>query len=90
MPHRLPFSYWSDPLCSWALVAQQKLDRVLATRKIAAQAGRRDVSGECWRRAMPASSWSPAAAIKAVFALGDGRGTVEELVRGIRPGGSAC
>ncbi len=111
MPARLKFSYWSDPLCIWALVAQQKLDRVLAdlgarvrvdyrivpvfgsvpwrfaqgpwakdgvdgrvltTRKIAEQAGRMDVSGECWRRAMPASSWAPAAAIKAVFASDDG------------------
>lgn len=43
--------------------------RVAATRRIAEQAGRSDVSGECWRKAMPASSWAPAAAIKAVFAL---------------------
>lgn len=113
MHDRLTFSYWSDPLCIWALVAQQKLDRVLAdfgahlrvdyriapvfgsvpwrfahgawakdgvegrvlaTRKIAEQAGRTDVSGACWQRAMPASSWAPAAAIKAVFAFEDGRG----------------
>lgn len=113
MPGRLKFSYWSDPLCIWALVAQQKLDRVLAelgehvrvdyrivpvfgsvpwrfahgswskdgvdgrviaTRHIAEQSGRTDVSGECWRRAMPSSSWAPAAAIKGVFALDDGRG----------------
>lgn len=113
MPARVKFSYWSDPLCVWALVAQRKLDRVLgdlgeyldvdyrivpvfgslrwrfaegpwakegiegrvaATRRIAEQAGRTDVSGECWRRAMPSSSWAPAAAIKAVFALEDGRG----------------
>ena len=26
---RLKFSCWSDPMCVWALVAQQKLDRVL-------------------------------------------------------------
>lgn len=110
---RIHFSYWSDPLCIWALVAQQKLERVLvelgerirvdyrivpvfgsvpwrftqgawakdgvagrvlATRKIAAEGGRKDVSGECWQRAMPSTSWSPAAAIKAVFALEDGRG----------------
>ncbi|MGZ3450857.1 MAG: DsbA family oxidoreductase [Polyangiales bacterium] len=108
MPHRLKFGYWSDPLCIWALVAQPKLDRVLAelgekvfvehrivpvfgsvtwrftegpwakegvegriaaTRKIAEKAGRTDVSGECWSKAMPASSWAPAAAVKAVFAL---------------------
>lgn len=107
MSECLEFSYWSDPLCVWALVAQTKLDRVLAevggrltidyrivpvfgslawrfthgpwakegvegriaaTRKIAEQGGRSDVSGECWR-VMPSSSWSPAAAIKAVFAL---------------------
>ena len=29
MTARLKFSYWSDPLCIWALVAQQKLERVL-------------------------------------------------------------
>lgn len=113
MNDRLSFSYWSDPLCIWALVAQQKLERVLdelgthvrvdyrivpvfgsvpwrfaegpwakegidgrvlATRKIAEKAGRGDVSGECWRRAMPSSSWAPAAAVKAVFALKDGLG----------------
>jgi predicted DsbA family dithiol-disulfide isomerase len=106
--HRLKFSYWSDPLCIWALAAQPKLDRILdevgeklsvdyrivpvfgslawrfalgpwakegvegrvtATRQIAERAGRKDISGECWRRAMPASSWAPAAAIKAVFGL---------------------
>ena len=108
MPDTLAFSYWSDPLCIWALVAQSKLDRivtelgdnltidyrivplfgsvawrfehgpwakegvegrVLATRKVAEQGGRSDVSGECWREAMPASSWAPSVAIKAVFAL---------------------
>jgi predicted DsbA family dithiol-disulfide isomerase len=106
MSERLEFSYWSDPLCVWALVAQTKLDRILAevgdrltidyrivpvfgsvawrfehgpwakegidgrvaaTRRIAAQGGRPDVSGECWRT-KPSSSWAPAAAIKAVFA----------------------
>jgi predicted DsbA family dithiol-disulfide isomerase len=104
----IEFGYWSDPLCIWALVAQTKLDRVLAemgrhlrvdyrivpvfgsvawrfnagpwakegvegrcaaTRRIAEKAGRTDVSGDCWRTAMPASSWAPAAVIKAVFAL---------------------
>lgn len=113
MPNRLKISYWSDPLCIWALVAEQKLDRVLAelgndvrveyrivpvfgsvpwrfaegpwakegvdgrvaaTRRIAEQGGRADVSGECWRKAMPSSSWAPASAIKAVFGLADGRG----------------
>lgn len=106
MTARLAFSYWSDPLCIWALAAQPKLDRVLvelgdkakvdyrivpvfgsvpwrfesgpwaregvdgrveATRRIAEQAGRTDVTGSCWR-AMPSSSWAPAVAIKAVFA----------------------
>jgi predicted DsbA family dithiol-disulfide isomerase len=105
---RIEFSYWSDPLCIWALVAQTKLDRVLAelgthvvvdyrivpvfgsvhwrfkdgpwakegldgrvaaTRRIAERCGRMDVTGECWRKAAPASSWAPAAAIKAVFAI---------------------
>jgi len=113
--HRVKFSYWSDPLCIWALVAQEKLNRVLAelgeyvrvdyrivpvfgsirwrftegpwakdgpegrvvaTRKIAQEGGRLDVSGECWRTVQPASSWAPAAAIKAVFALPDGQGEV--------------
>jgi predicted DsbA family dithiol-disulfide isomerase len=113
MPNRLKFSYWSDPLCIWALVAQQKLERVLAelgehvrvdyrivpvfgsvpwrfnegpwakdgvegriaaTQRIAQQGGREDVSGECWRKATPKTSWAPAVAIKAVFALPDGRG----------------
>jgi predicted DsbA family dithiol-disulfide isomerase len=105
---RIEFSYWSDPLCIWALVAQTKLDRVLvelgthlavdyrivpvfgsvhwrftegpwakegvngrvtATRRIAECGGRTDVTGECWRKAAPASSWAPGAAIKAVFAM---------------------
>lgn len=109
----LAFSYWSDPLCIWALVAQPKLERILdelgrrvrvdyrivpvfgslprrfadgpwskdgvegrvaVTRRIAEQAGRSDVSGECWRRAKPDTSWAPAAAIKAVFGLDDGLG----------------
>jgi predicted DsbA family dithiol-disulfide isomerase len=113
MPHRLKFSYWSDPLCIWALVAQEKLDRVLAelgarvvvdyrvvpvfgslpwrfaegpwakdgvegrvaiTRRIAEQAGRHDVSGACWQKALPASSWAPACAIKAVFAHDEAAG----------------
>lgn len=116
MSEPLAFGYWSDPLCVWALVAQPKLDRVLAeagdrlrvdyrvvpvfgsvpwrfaagpwskegvegrvraTRRIAVEGGRTDVSGECWRKAMPQTSWAPAAAIKAVFALPDGRGAVE-------------
>ncbi len=105
---RVEFSYWSDPLCIWALVAQPKLDRLLAdlgqhlvadyrivpvfgsvpwrfrhgpwkdegvdgrvatTRRIAEEAGRTDITGECWRKAAPASSWAPAMAIKAVCAL---------------------
>lgn len=105
---RLHFSYWTDPLCIWALVAQEKLDRLLsewgpcleieyhvvpvfgslpwrfskgpwaaggvaarvaATRKVAEQHGWNNVSGEVWARAMPASSWSPGAAIKAVCDL---------------------
>lgn len=28
-PHVVEFGYWSDPLCIWAFVAQDKLDRVL-------------------------------------------------------------
>jgi predicted DsbA family dithiol-disulfide isomerase len=26
----IPFSYWSDPLCVWAFVAQDKLDRLIS------------------------------------------------------------
>lgn len=102
----LMFAYWSDPLCIWALVAQAKLDCVLAevgdrvnvdyhvvpvfgsvgwrfragpwardgvvgrvdaTRRIALEHGRDDVSGECWRRDCPTSSWAPGAALKAVW-----------------------
>ena len=125
MPSRLRFSYWSDPLCIWALVAQRKLERVLeeitdrvrvdyrivpvfgsvpwrfahgpwakegvegrvaATKRIAEAGGRSDVSGECWVRAAPATSWAPAAAIKAVFALEDREGeqvgpTYQRLLR---------
>jgi len=105
---RIEFSYWSDPLCIWALVAQTKLERILtelgshlrvdyrivpvfgsvswrfkagpwakdgvegrvaATKRIAEQAGRSDVSGACWRTCAPASTWSPSSAIKAVFAI---------------------
>jgi predicted DsbA family dithiol-disulfide isomerase len=112
MTKKLAVSYFTDPLCVWALVAQAKLERLLSemgahvevdyrivpvfgsvpwrfehgpwakegvegriasTRRIAEQAGRTDVSGECWR-VMPASSWAPSAAIKAVFALPEGEG----------------
>lgn len=105
---RVEFGYWSDPLCIWALVAQAKLDRLIAdlgqhlvvdyhvvpvfgsvpwrfskgpwakegiegrvaaTRRIAEQGGRTDITGECWRTAAPASSWAAAMAIKAVFAM---------------------
>lgn len=30
MSARLPVTYWSDPLCIWAYVAQDKLDRLMA------------------------------------------------------------
>jgi predicted DsbA family dithiol-disulfide isomerase len=30
MSERVSFSYWSDPLCIWAYVAQEMLDRILA------------------------------------------------------------
>lgn len=107
MTARIEFGYWSDPLCIWAFVAQDKLERILgdfgahlavdyhvipvfgsiparfasgpwraegvagrvaATRRIAVQHGRPDVSGRCWEGDCPASSWAPGAAIKAVFA----------------------
>jgi predicted DsbA family dithiol-disulfide isomerase len=105
---RLEFSYYSDPLCIWAFVAQPKLERILsewgeklevdyrivpvfgsvperfergawaeggpegrrkATRRIARQQGRDDVSGEIWVKDPPASSLASGAAVKAVFAL---------------------
>jgi len=108
MTSRLSFGHWSDPLCIWAFVAQDTLDRLLAemgsrlhvnyrvvpvfgsvrwrfekgpwasggpsgrveaTRAIALSHGHPEVSGECWVQDRPASSWAPAAAIKAVTAL---------------------
>ncbi|MCB9741862.1 MAG: hypothetical protein H6741_23660 [Alphaproteobacteria bacterium] len=30
MPEQVHFSYWSDPICIWAYVAQDRLERVLA------------------------------------------------------------
>lgn len=48
--------------------------RIEATRRIAAEHGFPEVTGEVWRTAMPASSWSPGAALKAVWlaeAMGD-------------------
>jgi predicted DsbA family dithiol-disulfide isomerase len=107
---RVAIGYWSDPMCIWAFVAQEKLERLMRergrcieldyrivpvfgsvpwrfvsgpwakdgiegrvaeTRRIAERFGRKDVSGECWRRAAPSSSWAPAAAIEAVFAAED-------------------
>jgi hypothetical protein len=123
MTKKLAVSYFTDPLCVWALVAQAKLERLLSemgahvevdyrivpvfgsvpwrfehgpwakdgvegriasTRRIAEQAGRTDVSGECWR-VMPASSWAPSAAIKAVFALPEGEGAQRRPVVPARP-----
>ncbi|GMV13851.1 MAG: hypothetical protein AMXMBFR56_20750 [Polyangiaceae bacterium] len=108
MTAHVEFGYWSDPLCIWAFVAQEKLERVLAefgehltvdyrvipvfgsvpsrfasgpwradgvagrvaaTRRIAAEHGHPEVSGRCWERDCPASSWSAGAAIRAVFAV---------------------
>lgn len=105
---RLHFGYWSDPLCIWAYVAQDRLERLFAefgglldvdyhvvpvfgslpwrfsrgpwaaggaaarveaTRKVAQDHGHPEVTGEAWVTATPSSSWSPGAAIKAVFAL---------------------
>jgi len=39
------------------------------TREIAERLGHPEVSGRCWLRDLPASSWAPAAAIKAVCAI---------------------
>lgn len=98
--------YFTDPLCIWAFLADDKLDRLAqdfggalvlehrmipvfgsvpwrltrgpwakegipgrceATRRVAAEHGHPEVSGEVWRSATPSSSWSAAAAVKAVF-----------------------
>lgn len=103
----IPISYWTDPLCIWAFVAEAKVERitsefgarirlehrvipvfgsvpwrfshgpwknegvdgrVAATRRIAAEHGRPEITGEVWRRAAPTSSWAAGAALKAVFA----------------------
>lgn len=108
MSSHISFSHWSDPLCVWAFVAQDKLEQLLAefgdrlqveyrvvpvfgslphrfshgpwahdgiegraraTAKIAAEHGHPEVSGDCFRRDCPSSSWAPGAAIKAVCAL---------------------
>ena len=42
--------------------------RAVATRTIAQRFGRDDVTGQVWTDDAPASSWAPAAAIKAAFA----------------------
>lgn len=108
MSKKLQFSYWSDPLCIWAFVAQKKLETILeehgmnldvdyrivpifgsfpwrfregpwsssgvdgrveGTRRVAAEHGYPEVTGEVWRLDTPASSWSPSLAIKAVTRL---------------------
>jgi predicted DsbA family dithiol-disulfide isomerase len=108
MQSKLSFSHWSDPLCIWAFVAQDKLEKLLAevgerlevdyrvvpvfgslswrfaqgpwaaggvagrvraTADIAAQHGHSEVSGTCWGRDCPASSWAAGAVVKAVCAL---------------------
>jgi predicted DsbA family dithiol-disulfide isomerase len=105
---KLSFSHWTDPLCIWAFVAQEQLERLLAehaqrlvvdsrivpvfgsvawrfmygpwssggvearvraTAQIALAHGHPEVDGSCWRGDCPSSSWAPAVAIKAVWAL---------------------
>lgn len=105
---RIRFSYWSDPLCVWAFVAQPRLQRILdqfgglldieyrvvpvfgslewrfsqgpwadegaegrarKTREICVCHGFEDVTGAVWLDDMPASSWSPGMAIKAVCVM---------------------
>lgn len=60
----LPWRFSAGPWASAGIDG-----RVEATRRIAREHGRDDVTGECWRACVPASSWSPGAAIKAVCAL---------------------
>ncbi len=125
-PEKLSFSYWSDPLCIWAFLAQDKLDRIVdefgprlaietrivpvfgsipwrftkgpwskegvegrmeATRRAARELGHPEVSGACWK-SMPATSWAPSAAVKAVDMLerehAAPAGSTRALLRDIR------
>lgn len=108
MSARVRITYWSDPLCIWAYLAHDKLQRLRQrfgadiaiehrivpvfgsvperfrsgawskggpksrasrTAEIAKAHGHPEVDGACWLRDAPASSWSPASAIKAVDLL---------------------
>lgn len=60
----IPWRFQEGP---WA--AKGVAGRVEATRRIAQEHGRNDVNGACWASDCPASSWSPGAAVKAVFAM---------------------
>ena len=51
---------------SWSKAGPE--GRAAATRRVAEQHGRNDVSGLCWLEDCPASSWPAGVAIKAVFA----------------------
>lgn len=104
----LHIAYWSDPLCIWAYVAQQRLDRLLqrfghhvaldyhvvpvfgsvpqrfrdgswakagpqgradVTARVAREHGHPEVTGQVWLDSPPSGSWSPGAALKAVWQL---------------------
>lgn len=58
IPWRFSAGPWAD---------QGVEGRIEATRRIAENNGRHDVSGECWAKDCPSSSWSSGAASKAVF-----------------------
>jgi predicted DsbA family dithiol-disulfide isomerase len=60
VPWRLSRGPWAD---------EGLAGRVESTRRIACEHGREDISGECWRRQTPASSWSPAVALEAVWCM---------------------
>ncbi len=61
---------------SWAQSGVE--GRVKSTVDVARRFGHTEVTGECWSKHCPASSWAPGMAIKAVFQLEDN----EELALG--------
>lgn len=110
MSPSLPIVYWSDPLCIWAYLAHDKLQRLQTrfgdalaithrvvpvfgsvphrfregswsaggpehrarrTAEIAQQHGHPEVDGQIWIADPPASSWAPAALIKAAELLAE-------------------
>lgn len=120
MRRPIPIVYWSDPLCIWAYLAHDKIERLQArfgdeitftfrvvpvfgsvpqrfrtgtwaaggpeqrtrrTAEIAQEHGHTEVDGAVWRDDPPASSWAPAAVIKAADLLAD-EGVLDSNVPG--------